>query len=102
MENNTGKPFNLPKNWEEIVAELDLLMSTNDSNYRERHFLTPSFYVYTVEDKPWNYPLLREMQISLRKRYLSYFLKGQGRVSRGKVEGRRVKKMVWELPGLGA
>jgi hypothetical protein len=101
MGNNKGRTFNLPKNWDEIGAELELLMCTNDPNYKKRHCLTPSFYVYTVEDKPWNYPLLREMQISLRKRYLSYFLKEQGRVARGKVEGRRIKKMVWALPGFG-
>lgn len=97
MTIKSGEFYNFPRGWPKYKKEINRLLTRGDPKYRTRTYVTPSLYLHDVDDHPWNYPLLRELKKQTLKRYVVYFLIGQGRVARGK-RGTSAKTSVWMLP----
>lgn len=93
MATPVGETHNYPEKWEEYKKEIDFLLRTFDKNYEKRKYISPSLYIYHIEEKPWNYPILNGLKPAILKRYVSYHLKEQGRVARGT----KAKTSVWML-----
>ena len=73
----------LPQNWPEYRVEIDALLSSYYPNYQERVYLKPVYYVSGIHHDPGLYPILSRIPVKVQKRYISLFLKEQGRISRG-------------------
>jgi hypothetical protein len=81
--------------WEKYRDEIDSLLRSYYSDYEERTYLKPVYYVDGIKHDPGLYPMLSGLPVNMQKRYISFFLKEQGRVPRnGNQDGR-----VWVLPG---
>jgi hypothetical protein len=80
--------------WPEYQKEIDALLRAADPTYEQRVYLKPLFYVDGIATNPERYPLLARKTESLQKRYISAFLKEQGRISRN---GRTFNARVWML-----
>lgn len=94
MVTQQGRPKNNPANWSLFKVEIDALLREGDPGYKERLYITPLRYIDGIKDNPEKYPLLSKESIAIQKRYISYFLKEQGRISRGE----KARKHVWILP----
>lgn len=97
MTIQSGEFYNYPKYWPKYKKEINRLLTNGDPKYFTRTYITPSLYLRDVDDHPLNYPLLRKLKKQVLKRYVAYFLIGQGRVSRGR-RGVHAKTSVWMLP----
>lgn len=86
--------YNYPVNWEDYQKEIDALLRTFIPNYETKHYITPGLYLYHVDEKPGKFPLLKSLRPDVAKRYVSYFLKDQGRIARGS----KGKTCVWVHP----
>lgn len=89
-----GEMKNYPENWSEFKKEIDMLLRYYDSGYEKRWYLTPVRYMDGIKETPKKYPLLAKENPAIQKRYISFFLKDQGRISRKE----KMKKCVWVLP----
>lgn len=80
--------------------EVDLLLSTHDPNYKERTYIKPIYWMDDLKEHPWRYPKLAAETPILQKRYVSMYLKWQGRVARGgqDVKSSKSRTNVWMLP----
>lgn len=94
MVTQQGQYKNLPEGWLKIREEVSLLLMEGDPDYKKRLYITPSRYLWGIKDSPDKYPLLSKLTHPLQKRYISYFLIGQGRVKRGT---KTSKSQVWML-----
>jgi hypothetical protein len=65
-----------------IDKEIDQLLSDHYSDYRERTYLTPIFYIWAIKKNPEKYPILATYDKMIQQRKISEFLKSQGRVKR--------------------
>ena len=89
--------MNRPYHWPKYQVEIDALLRSFYPDYEERIYLKPIYYISGITHDPELYPMLADLPVSLQKRYISLFLKDQGRVARnGKVTNARV----WILPGV--
>jgi len=86
----------------DIVAdyrdEIDALLRVTDPNYKQRVYIKPIYWMEDLKSHPEEYPKLTTLAVALQKRYISYFLKEQGRVKRGADDLRVAKTNVWMLP----
>jgi hypothetical protein len=82
--------------WEKYRVEIDSLLRSYYSDYEERIYLKPVYYVDGIKHDPGLYPMLSELPVNMQKRYISFFLKEQGRVPRN---GNQTNARVWILPG---
>jgi len=86
----------------DIVAdyrdEIDALLRVTDPNYKQRVYIKPIYWMEDLKSHPEEYPKLSTLHASIQKRYISYFLKEQGRVKRGADDLRVAKTNVWMLP----
>jgi hypothetical protein len=85
---------NYPANWSEITKEIDKLLRSHEPHYQKQMYLSPGLYTDGITENPKKYPLLSKEGKANRRRYISFFLKDQGRVPRGD----KAKKHVWVLP----
>jgi hypothetical protein len=85
---------NYPGNWSEFVKEIDKLLRYHEPEYQNKPYLTPGLYMDGITENPKKYPLLSQEGKANRRRYISFFLKEQGRLPRGE----KAKKHVWVLP----
>ena len=92
----TRKHCPVPPGWPEYRIEIDKLLRTAQPDYEQRVYITPIFYIEGIRDNPELYPRLARHTESLQKRYISTFLKEQGRVSRSKTN---LNAKVWMIPG---
>jgi len=90
-----GETHNYPANWKGFKKEIDLLLRNFDPNYKNKIYVTPGLYTDGIIEHPEKYPLLSKKHIAVQKRYISFYLKSQGRVPRGI----NAKRSVWMLPG---
>lgn len=90
----THKPY--PPNWRSIQREIENLLRAADPEYEQRVYLTPIFYLDGITETPEKYPLLAKCPEQFQKRFISYFLKEQGRVPR---TPSKTQKLVWMLAG---
>lgn len=82
----------------EYRSEIDTLLRITDPNYEQRVYIKPIYWMEDLREHPEKYPKLSTLHASLQKRYISYFLKEQGRVKRGAGDSRLAKTNVWMLP----
>jgi hypothetical protein len=90
-----GESFNYPKNWSKYKKEIHNLLREANHAYKHKNYITPGLYTHGIKEHPEKYPLLSGINRPLQKRYMSYFLKDQGRVRRGTSTA---KSQVWVLP----
>ena len=95
MAKQKGESFNVPKNWSDLKKEIHLLFLEGNPVYKQKNYITPGLYTLPIKENPEKYPLLSGIKKPLLKRYMSYFLKEQGRISRGTSTA---KSQVWVLP----
>ena len=77
--------------------EIDRLLRTTDPEYEKREFIKPIWWMDDLEDYPEKYPKLSLCDTPARKRYISYFLKHQGRLPASNTKNARG----WVLPQEG-
>lgn len=76
--------------------EIEMLLMVTDSEYRKRPFIKPVFWLEDVIENPEKYPKLSGVDKTKQIRYISFYLKQQGRVSSNKTRNARI----WMLPEL--
>lgn len=81
----------------EYGEEVDALLSTKDPQYKTNPHIKPIFWMNDLEDNPGKYPKLSGVSTAKQKRYISYYLKLQGRVPSSKTRNARA----WVLPEAG-
>jgi len=82
--------------WNKYRKEIDALLRSYYPDYEERIYLKPVYYVDGISHDPGLYPMLSKLPVNMQKRYISFFLKEQGRVARN---GNQTNARVWILPG---
>jgi hypothetical protein len=94
MTNQKGGTINYPKEWAGIAIEIDHLLRRAIPAYEKKDYITPGLYIDDIKDNPDIYPLMRVISKPIQKRYISYFLRDQGR-KKGKFNH---TSQVWVLP----
>jgi len=79
-------------------ADIDTLLRVTDTKYEERVYIKPIYWMDDLHEHPEKYPKLSTLHITLQKRYISYFLKEQGRLKRGTGTSHTCRANVWVLP----
>lgn len=87
----------LPYNFDKYAPEIDALLRSYYPDYEERKYLKPVYYVDGIKSEPDRYPLLAGLPVKFQKRYISLFLKAQGRVARN---GNQTNARIWMLAGV--
>ena len=85
-----------PYHWQKYREEIDHLLRSYYSDYEERIYLKPVYYIQGIRHDPGLYPMLSDLPVKRQKQLISLFLKDQGRISRG---GKKLCATVWMLPG---
>jgi hypothetical protein len=85
-----------PADWDLLEKEIGDLLLNALPTYRKKIYLTPGFYIEGIKTHPEKYPRLASRSVMLQTRYISLFLKDQGREKR---EGSKQNAHVWVLPG---
>jgi hypothetical protein len=88
--------MSLPHHWPKLRVEIDALLRSYYPDYEERIYLKPVYYVSGIQHDPGLYPLLSDLPVKFQKRYISLFLKEQGRVPRNE---NVLCANTWMLPG---
>ena len=78
----------------EYGAEVDALLSVTNPNYRNVAHIKPIMWMNDLEENPEKYPKLSKVDERKQKRFISYYLKMQGRVPASKTRNARA----WVLP----
>jgi hypothetical protein len=78
----------------EYGTEVDALLSITDPEYKTRPHIKPHWWMNDLEDNPEKYPKLSKLGLSEQKRYLSFYLKSQGRMPSSNTKNARG----WILP----
>jgi hypothetical protein len=78
--------------------EIDALLRARDPEYELQVYIKPIYWMEDLKTHPERYPKLLALPVPIQKRYISYFLKEQGRVKRGAGGSRLAKTNVWMLP----
>lgn len=75
-------------------SELEAVLVAMDPDYRNFPHIKPYWWMNDLEDHPEKYPKLAKLGLSEQKRYLSFYLKAQGRVPATNTKNARG----WVLP----
>lgn len=85
----------LPYNFDKYAVEIDALLRSHYPDYEARVYLKPVYYVDGIRSEPELYPMLAGLPVKFQKRYISLFLKAQGRVTRNE---NQTNARIWMLP----
>jgi hypothetical protein len=85
----------LPHNWTKAQVEIDNLLRSYYPDYESRVYLKPVLYLERIQEEPGKYLILSQLCTKHQKRYISTFLKQQGRVPRNNTVG---AERTWMLP----
>ena len=88
--------MSLPQHFEKYAVEIDALLRSFYPDYEQRIYLKPVYYISGIQQDPELYPLLSGLPVKFQKRYISLFLKEQGRVARN---GNQTNARIWMLKG---
>lgn len=83
------------KAWPGYRREIKRLMVSTNPNYKKQIYIKPIFVLDGIAENPEKYPLLSVLTTTMKKKYISFFLKEEGRIANG--IGSNTK--VWMLPG---
>jgi hypothetical protein len=80
--------------WIKFREEIESVLRETDPEYRKRIYIKPVYWIDPIRENPDKFPLLSRLTPRLQKRYMSYFLKDQGRVARSQT----LNATVWMIP----
>jgi hypothetical protein len=90
----------LPPNWKEISEEVKELIEANYPDFATRPYFSVASIDWKFRQAPGQYPLLNAMSKSLRRRYVSRYLRLQGCIPRSSAKGGLHGCMTWMRPEL--
>lgn len=88
------RPYMYPNNWLIYAKEIEKLFLNTNPDYQKQVYIKPIFVIGGFSENPEKYPAMADLTVSMQKKYVSLFLKKQGRIKRG--SGRNTK--TWMLP----
>jgi hypothetical protein len=86
--------YRYPKKWPVYAKEIEQLLLEVNPKYKNQLAIKPIFVVDGFSEHPEKYPNMAPLKMTVKKKYISLFLKKQGRIPWG--SGRNTK--TWMLP----